>query len=172
MRHTWGNVGQVRRVRDNPLTSVLHAITERTYCFLLLDTMGLSLYLNLALSPGPLSFLLLFPPFFSASAVSSRFPAFTLYLSRPISSVIVPPFISSPLFSLSFLFAEEIPPYYGMSRAGGKFIRRLSRKIIITIRLFYSCDACLLSLFESSRAYTIVVSPIFEDSRERFRQTW
>lgn len=169
MRHTWGNVGQVRRVRDNPLTSVLHAITERTYCFLLLDTMGLSLYLNLALSPGPLSFLL-FPPFFSASAVSSRFPAFTLYLSRPISSVIVPPFISSPLFSLSFLFAEEIlPPYYGMSRARGKFI--LSQKIIITIKLFYSCDACLLSLFESSRA-CIVVSPIFEDSRERFRQTW
>lgn len=171
MRHTWGNVGQVRRVRDNPLTSVLHAITERTYCFLLLDTMGLSLYLNLALSPGPLSFLLLllFPPFFSASAVSSRFPAFTLYLSRPISSVIVPPFISSPLSSL-FSFRRRDPSSYGMSRAGGKFI--LSQKIIITIKLFYSCDACLLSLFESSRAYPIVVSPIFEDSRERFRQTW
>lgn len=61
MRHTWGNVGQVRRVRDNPLTSVLHAITERTYCFLLLDTMGLSLYLNLALSP-PIRPPLLPPP--------------------------------------------------------------------------------------------------------------
>lgn len=128
MRHTWGNVGQVRRVRDNPLTSVLHAITERTYCFLLLDTMGLSLYLNLALSPGPLSFLLLllFPPFFSASAVSSRFPAFTLYLSRPISSVIVPPFISSPLSSL-FSFRRRDPSSVLRNESSWREIYSLSK---------------------------------------------
>lgn len=100
--HTWGNVGQVRRVRDNPLTSVLHAITERTYCFLLLDTMGLSLYLNLALSSLPFLLLLLLPPFFSASAVSSRFLAFALYLSRPISIRNCCPFYFIPPSLLSF----------------------------------------------------------------------
>lgn len=96
-------MGQVRRVRDNPLTSVLHAITARTYCFLLLGYDGLK-----PLSQSPF---LLLPPFFSASAVSSRFPAFALYLSRPISSVIVPPFISSPpalsLFLCLLLFEEK-----------------------------------------------------------------
>lgn len=112
--------------------------------------------------------LLLLPPFFSASAVSSRFPAFTLYLSRPISSVIVPPFISSPLLSLSrrrdsssVLLRNES----SWKEIYIRFLYPLSRKII-TIRLFYSGDACLLSLFECDSLPRAFVSSSFRPDSE------
>lgn len=112
--------------------------------------------------------LLLLPPFFSASAVSSRFPAFTLYLSRPISSVIVPPFISSPLLSLSRRRDSSSILLRNESSWKEIYIRLLyplSRKII-TIRLFYSGDACLLSLFECDSLPRAFVSSSFRPDSE------
>lgn len=112
--------------------------------------------------------LLLLPPFFSASAVSSRFPAFTLYLSRPISSVIVPPFISSPLLSLSRRRDSSSVLLRNESSWKEIYIRLLyplSRKII-TIRLFYSGDACLLSLFECDSLPRAFVSSSFRPDSE------
>lgn len=112
--------------------------------------------------------LLLLPPFFSASAVSSRFPAFTLYLSRPISSVIVPPFISSPLLSLSRRRDSSSVVLRNESSWKEIYIRLLyplSRKII-TIRLFYSGDACLLSLFECDSLPRAFVSSSFRPDSE------
>lgn len=112
--------------------------------------------------------LLLLPPFFSASAVSSRFPAFTLYLSHPISSVIVPPFISSPLLSLSRRRDSSSVLLRNESSWKEIYIRLLyplSRKII-TIRLFYSGDACLLSLFECDSLPRAFVSSSFRPDSE------
>lgn len=112
--------------------------------------------------------LLLLPPFFSASAVSSRFPAFTLYLSRPISSVIVPPFISSPLLSLSRRRDSSSVLLRNESSWKEIYIRLLyplSPKII-TIRLFYSGDACLLSLFECDSLPRAFVSSSFRPDSE------
>lgn len=112
--------------------------------------------------------LLLLPPFFSASAVSSRFPAFTLYLSRPISSVIVPPFISSPPLSLSRRRDSSSVLLRNESSWKEIYIRLLyplSRKII-TIRLFYSGDACLLSLFECDSLPRAFVSSSFRPDSE------
>lgn len=112
--------------------------------------------------------LLLLPPFFSASAVSSRFPAFTLYLSRPISSVIVPPFISSPFLSLSRRRDSSSVLLRNESSWKEIYIRLLyplSRKII-TIRLFYSGDACLLSLFECDSLPRAFVSSSFRPDSE------
>ena len=107
--------------------------------------------------------LLLLPPFFSASAVSSRFPAFTLYLSRPISSVILP-------LSLSLSRRRDSSSVLLRNESSWKeiYIRLLyplSRKII-TIRLFYSGDACLLSLFECDSLPRAFVSSSFRPDSE------